>query len=116
MAANGISTLPTKRERQIAKLELAKTNRAASGRRSEYILDQLPTVYAEGDNDTNNVVDNLNEGGLVVGRPWVDTVPEPEPEFEDSYAFILTANDASLFTSPLKYSIIFTLGSDTDII
>jgi len=70
MAANGISTLEFKRDRQIAKLDLAAANRAATGRRDTYVLDQLPTVYAENNNDTNDVVDNPNTGGLVTGRPW----------------------------------------------
>jgi hypothetical protein len=70
MAANGISTLATKRARQDAKLALATTNRTASGRRDTLDITQLPTVYAVGDNDTNNVVDNANAGGLVTGRPW----------------------------------------------
>ena len=70
MAANGISTLQFKRDRQEQKLALAQTNRASSGRRSTLVLDQLPTVYAPGDNDTNNVIDNANPDGLVTGRPW----------------------------------------------
>jgi len=70
MAANGISTLEFKRDRQIAKLDLAAANRAATDRRDTYVLDQLPTVYAENNNDTNDVVDNPNTGGLVTGRPW----------------------------------------------
>lgn len=70
MAANGISTLEFKRDRQDAKLQLASTNRAASGRRSTLDETQLPTLYAPNDNDTNNVVDNPNTGGLVTGRPW----------------------------------------------
>lgn len=70
MAANGISTLEFKRDRQEAKLQLAATNRSATGRRSTLVLDQLPTVYAENNNDTNDVVDNPNTGGLVTGRPW----------------------------------------------
>ena len=77
MAANGISTLATKRERQEAKLAQAEADRAARnavepGRYADTTADltQLPTVYAVGDNDTNNVVDNPNTGGLKVGRPW----------------------------------------------
>jgi hypothetical protein len=66
MAANGISTLPTKEERQIAKLELAAAKRAANGNpRATYDITQLPTQY-----DGNAVVDNPNTGGLVTGRPW----------------------------------------------
>lgn len=77
MAANGISTLATKRERQDAKLALAEQDRAdrnavETGRYADVTADatQLPTRYAVGDNDTNNVVDNPNTGGLKVGRPW----------------------------------------------
>ena len=67
MAANGISTLPTKEEKQAAKLALATTKRAADGRRSTLDITQLPTVY-----DGNEVVDNPNTGGLVTGRPWTE--------------------------------------------
>ena len=66
MSANGISTLGTKQARQVAKLDLAATDRAAVGNpRATYDITQLPTQY----ND-NTVVDNPNVGGLVVGRPW----------------------------------------------
>lgn len=69
MAANGISTLATKELRQKAKLDLAATNRAAVGNpRATYDITQLPTQY-----DDNAVVDNANVGGLVVGRPWIET-------------------------------------------
>ena len=77
MASNGISTLSTKRERQDAKLALANQDRAdrnavEPGRYADTTADatQLPTRYAVGDNDTNNVVDNPNTGGLKTGRPW----------------------------------------------
>lgn len=77
MASNGISTLATKRARQDDKLALAGNDRAAHNviepsRYANTTADatQLPTRYAVGDNDTNNVVDNPNVGGLVVGRPW----------------------------------------------
>ena len=77
MAANGISTLATKRARQDAKLAQAEADRVARnsvepGRYADVTADatQLPTRYAEGDNDTNNVVDNPNTGGLKPGRPW----------------------------------------------
>jgi hypothetical protein len=69
MAANGISTLATKELRQKAKLDLAATNRAAQGNaRATYDITQLPTQY-----DDNAVVDNANAGGLVEGRPWIET-------------------------------------------
>jgi hypothetical protein len=69
MAANGISTLALKRDRQNAKLAAAATARLASGRRNTLDNTQLPTLY----NATSNagaLVDNPNVGGLVAGRPW----------------------------------------------
>lgn len=69
MAANGISTLPTKQARQEAKLALAAANRAAFPDRyavTEPDLTSLPCTY-----DGNTVVDNPNPGGLQQGRPWV---------------------------------------------
>ena len=77
MAANGISTLQFKQLRQAAKLALAETDRSdrnavEPGRYADTTADitQLPTQYAVGDNDTNNVTDNPNAGGLLDGRPW----------------------------------------------
>jgi hypothetical protein len=68
MAANGISTLATKELRQKAKLDLAASDRAADGNpRSTYDITQLPTQY-----DGNNIIDNANTGGLILGRPWID--------------------------------------------
>jgi hypothetical protein len=72
MSANGISKLEFKRDRQLAKLALAADNRTASGRRATLDLTQLPTVYAENNNDTNAVVDNPNTNGLIIGRPWTE--------------------------------------------
>jgi hypothetical protein len=70
MAQNGISDLATKELRQKAKLDLAATNRAAVGNlRATYDLTQLPTQY-----NNNNIVNNPNIGGLVQGRPWIETV------------------------------------------
>ncbi len=65
MSANGISTLATKEARQLAKLELAADDRAATLRRSVYDISELPTKYSG-----NTLIDNLNSGGLVQGRPW----------------------------------------------
>jgi hypothetical protein len=71
MAANGISTLATKELRQKAKLDLVAAQRATDGNpRATYDITQLPTQY----ND-NDIIDNLNAGGLIVGRPWRSTVP-----------------------------------------
>lgn len=65
MAQNGISTLATKELRQKAKLDLAATKRASTGRTSTYDINKLPTKYVG-----NEAVDNPNVGGLVDGRPW----------------------------------------------
>jgi hypothetical protein len=70
MALNGISTLATKELRQKAKLDLAALERAAEGNtRATYDLTLLPTQY----ND-DGIIDNPNIGGLVQGRPWIETV------------------------------------------
>jgi len=66
MAANGISTLATKQLKQVAKLDLAASDRAAVGNpRATYDITQLPTQYSG-----NDIVDNPNVGGLIQGRPW----------------------------------------------
>jgi hypothetical protein len=70
MSANGIAHLATKELRQKAKLDLAATNRAArSNPRSTYDITELPTQYSG-----NSIVDNPNIGGLLEGRPWINTV------------------------------------------
>jgi len=77
MAANGISTLPTKEDRQIAKLDLAAGKRGES-----YDRDLLPTKYVG-----NTVVNNPNLGGLQPHRPWITgagLVPYPQ---RTNYAF-----------------------------
>ena len=78
MSANGISHLPTREARQLAKLDLAAANRRASApnrdnpvnadNRNTYDLSELPTQYSGDD-----IYDNPNTGGLIVGRPWVGT-------------------------------------------
>lgn len=70
MALNGISTLATKQLKQIAKLNLAESDRDRVGNpRAAYDIDRLPTKYS-----TNSIVDNPNAGGLIQGRPWVSLV------------------------------------------
>lgn len=70
MAANGISTLATKELKQKSKLDLAAIDRAAVGNlRATYDITLLPTQY-----DNNSIVNNPNAGGLVLGRPWIETV------------------------------------------
>jgi hypothetical protein len=83
MSANGISRLQYKRDRQLAKLALAEATRQGLGYTNQYLdTTLLPTIYAENDNDTNNVIDNPNSGGLIIGRPWTAVAPEPSvPEF-----------------------------------
>lgn len=70
MSANGISRLPTREERQKAKLELAASKRLSKNDpRPVYDITQLPTQYSG-----NDVTDNPNEGGLIQGRPWISGV------------------------------------------
>jgi hypothetical protein len=86
MSANGIAHLPTREDRQKAKLDIAKAKRqgkvvADDGtvtggvdptknyyrERNDYDITQLPTQF-----DNNDIIDNPNVGGLVVGRPWIE--------------------------------------------
>lgn len=78
MAANGISTIPLKKDRQITKLDLASAKRTVinalpenTGRYpiTNYNLTNLPKTYNPADN--NDPIDtNPNAGGLLPGRPW----------------------------------------------
>jgi hypothetical protein len=70
MSANGIAHLPTREERQVAKLALAAAKRAADGNpRATLDITLLPTQF-----DGNDTIDNPNTGGLIEGRPWIATV------------------------------------------
>ena len=70
MSLNGISTTGTKEQRQLAKLALAATDRAADGNpRATLDLTQLPNPY---NGDGVDPDENANAGGLVIGRPWVE--------------------------------------------
>lgn len=72
MSLNGIAQLPTREQRQAAKLALAAANRAADGNaRATLDLTLLPTQF-----DGNATIDNPNIGGLVQGRPWINTVSD----------------------------------------
>lgn len=65
--ANVINRLATKELRQKAKLDLAALDRtAAANPRSTYDITELPTQYSG-----NNIVDNPQPDGLILGRPWV---------------------------------------------
>ena len=69
MSANGIAQLSTRELRQKAKLDLAAAKRAQDGNpRATYDITQLPTQF-----DNNSTVDNPNVGGLIQGRPWINT-------------------------------------------
>lgn len=73
MAENGISTLATKAERQIAKLELAQTKRQLVGTAGYrelryYDANLLPARYQE-----NDTVFTPHPDGLQPGRPWKTT-------------------------------------------
>lgn len=69
MAANGISTLPFKRDRQDAKLAAAASKRASTGRPSTLDASLLPSRYAVGDNTTENR-DKRVGSPPQQGRPW----------------------------------------------
>ena len=97
MALNGISTLPTKELRQVAKLNLAQFKRQAGGDTSlpyyrehnVYDITLLPTMYIG-----NAVVDN--PGALVQTRPWTVGV------VEDGY-FLVYVTDEYVETANNEY-------------
>ena len=63
---NKIGRLSTRQARQEAKLALAGLDRVASSKtRTTLTINNLPTKYSG-----NTLVDNVNTGGLVLGRPW----------------------------------------------
>jgi len=70
MAANGISTLTYKHDRQEAKLARASVERRIAGDPSTLDIERLPTVYGPNDNSATAIIDNPNIGGLLPGRPW----------------------------------------------
>jgi len=66
---NKISRLATLELRQKSKLDLAALDRDSVGNdRSTYDISELPTQYVG-----NTIYDNPNTGGLVQGRPWIET-------------------------------------------
>ncbi len=78
MSANGISNLPTKEDRQLAKLALAQTKRQAVGtngyrERNDFDITTLPTRYVG-----NISTRNDNPDGLLPGRPWGVDPPVPD--------------------------------------
>jgi hypothetical protein len=130
MAANGISTLATKAERQTAKLDIAELKRKgytlnadgtiASGPdttkifyrvNNTYDLTLLPDTYATAADD------NTNTGGLLNGRPWLNIAgitfapniwrTDYEGYFNDVPSFFATA---ALKAAPNDYN-----GTDTTI-
>ena len=70
MAANGISTLQYKRQRQEAKLAAAAEKRAAQGHpRSTLKKGNMPTLYKPSNNDSGDLK-QITTGELKVGRPF----------------------------------------------
>ena len=109
MAANGISTLATKAERQADKLDIAQAKRegrvvAVDGTitgaidstkpyyraRNVYDPDRWPTQYSG-----NTVVDNANSEGLLRARPWTAYNITPTASIVDEGG-TLTVNIATL--------------------
>lgn len=71
MSANGIAHLATRELRQKAKLDLAAEKRADSGRPATLDITSLPTQF-----DDDSIIDNPNTTGLIIGRPWIETVAD----------------------------------------
>ena len=108
----------TKRERQDAKLTLADTDRRARnliepGRYIDVSADatQLPTRYAVGDNNTNNLVINPNISGLLPGRPWNSTTSvyailafEPKLVFDFTGNVFKTGGVASTLSNSVTHT------------
>ena len=69
MSQNGISHLTYKRQRQEAKLKLAKEKRVATGKRSTLKKGLVPTLYTPGNNDSGTLK-KITTGTLKTGRPW----------------------------------------------
>lgn len=66
---NKISRLATLELRQKSKLDLSALDRLASANdRSTYDISELPTQYID-----DTIYDNPNTGGLIEGRPWIET-------------------------------------------
>ena len=66
-STNIIADLPTREDRQKAKLDLSALDRTAAGNpRDTYDITELPTQYSG-----NNIVDNPQPDGLLLGRPWI---------------------------------------------
>lgn len=101
MSLNGISELSTngvadKEKRQKAKLDLAAAKRAADGNpRATYDITQLPTQWDfNTSTNENEIVDNPNTGGLILGRPWAaGSTPSPSPTLQ----FYLDASDPNSY-------------------
>jgi hypothetical protein len=95
MSLNGISTLATREQRQIAKLNLAAEKRALDGNpRNSYVIEQLPTRY-----NNNSLVDNPNIGGLVYGRPWVNAESYDGADLTTEASLLLSTEDGLIITA-----------------
>lgn len=94
MSANGISWLPTKEQRQIAKLNLAAAKRGES-----YNVDLLPTKYVG-----NDVYNNPNPGGLEPHRPWIsNTSPTTYTVRQYLYSYTSGNGASSIFVLDADY-------------
>ena len=97
MSANGISSLPTKEARQIAKLDIAQAKRQGKVVADDgtvtgsldptkpwyrggnvYDITSLPNPY-DVDENVDNTDETPNTGGLIIGRPWIGVVSLAAP-------------------------------------
>lgn len=101
MSSNGISTLPTKQDRQIAKLNLAQARRQAGGDISApyyrsynvYDIARLPTRYVG-----NEVIDNAGE--LLPTRPWYEGSPsESNYLIMQTGSYVLNSSGGKIYLS-----------------
>lgn len=101
MASNGISTLPTKQARQVAKLDLAQSRRRAGGDDTApyyrvynvYDISRLPTRYVG-----NDVIDN--PGPLLPTRPWYEGTPvESNYVLTQTGHYILNSDGGRIYLS-----------------
>ena len=69
MSENGISHLTFKRQRQEAKLKLAKEKREDTVKLATLKKGLVPKLYTPGNNDSSTLK-KITTGTLKAGRPW----------------------------------------------
>lgn len=98
--ANKIGSLANRELRQKAKLDLAALDRSTSSIvRSTLDITMLPTQF-----DDNDIIDNPNLAGLILGRPWITTTLE---ETLTTYTIVETTSwTAPDYTTSVEYLVV----------